>query len=157
MIIVSNTSPIMNLLVIGKSNLLNELYGNIFIPQGVFQELSNMHYQNKIKNLSWLKIETVSDSSLLKSLFFELDKGEAESITLAVEKKSDILLIDERKGRRVADHFQLKFIGLLGILIEAKSKGIIPKVKPILDDLIAKAGFWIDNKLYDYVLEVVEE
>jgi uncharacterized protein len=66
------------------------------------------------------------------------------------------LLIDERRGRKVASRLGLKFIGLLGMLVEAKRKGFIV-VKPILDDMIAKAGFWVDSQLYARVLQEAGE
>jgi len=87
----------------------------------------------------------------------ELDIGEAEAIALAVERKSDILLIDEQKGRKVASRLGLDRIGILGILIQAKNKGFIIEVKPIMDDLRIQAGFWIKNDLYNYVLQEAGE
>ena len=65
--------------------------------------------------------------------------------------------MDERKGRNVALRFGLKFIGLLGVLMEAKNKGLIQEVKPLLDALISKAGFWISPQLYNRVLESAGE
>jgi len=87
----------------------------------------------------------------------ELDPGEAEAIALAKELKADLLLMDERRGRRVASRLGLRFVGLLGILVEAKHKGLIKAVKPILDSLITKAGFWLGNRLYTRILETVGE
>ena len=78
--------------------------------------------------------------------------GESEAIALAVAVGADLLLIDERRGRKIAARFGLKFIGLLGALTEAKHKRTIPAVKPVLDELIAKSGFWINDSLYRYVL-----
>jgi len=67
------------------------------------------------------------------------------------------LLIDERRGRKVASRFGLNYIETLGILIEAKHKGLITAIKPIVDNLIIEAGFWIKNDLYDKVLQVAGE
>ncbi len=67
------------------------------------------------------------------------------------------VLIDERRGRLVAARLKLRYTGILGILVEAKSQGLIPTVKPLLDALINRAGFWIADPLYNSVLRLVEE
>ncbi|MCS6831850.1 MAG: DUF3368 domain-containing protein, partial [bacterium] len=67
------------------------------------------------------------------------------------------LLIDERIGRRVAERLGLRFIGVLGVLIEAKERGVIETVKPVLDALISRAGFWIGDDLYARVLQEAKE
>ncbi len=77
----------------------------------------------------------------------ELDEGESEAIALALQLKADLLLLGEQQGRILGSRFGLKFVGLLGILIEARNKGLIPFVKAVLDHLIVKAGFWVSHKL----------
>jgi len=76
---------------------------------------------------------------------------------LALELEAEQVLIDERLGRIVAARLNLRYTGILGILVEAKSQGLIPLVKPLLDDLINQAGFWIAEPLYNSVLELVNE
>ncbi|MEW6104652.1 MAG: DUF3368 domain-containing protein [bacterium] len=87
----------------------------------------------------------------------ELDKKEAEAITLAIEMKADLLLLDERRARKIASCLGIRFIGLLGVLIEDKRKMFIDAVKPFLNDMIAKAGFWVDKELYERFLKEAEE
>ena len=160
MIVVSNTSPILNLGIINQLDVLEKLYPKILIPELVNQELWKYSLKGKLLPLlisGWIETQTVVNQSLVNSLLLELDIGEAEAIALAIEKKSDILLIDERRGDKVASRFGLNRIGILGILIEAKNKGFITKVKPIMDDLRIQAGFWIRDDLYDYVLNIVGE
>ncbi|MGB3298208.1 MAG: DUF3368 domain-containing protein, partial [Phormidesmis sp.] len=99
----------------------------------------------------------VSDRTLVEALCNELDIGEAEAIALAVEVQADQVLIDERRGRMVAARLNLQYTGILGILVEAKSRGLVVEVKPLLDDLINEAGFWIAEPLYTSVLKIVNE
>jgi len=68
-----------------------------------------------------------------------------------------LVLLDERKGRYIAKRLGLRYVGLLGVLVEAKHKQLLPAVKPIVDDLIRSAGFWIDEELYAQVLRSVKE
>jgi len=66
-------------------------------------------------------------------------------------------LIDESLGRMVAARLNLQYTGILGILLEAKSKKLIASVKPLLDALINEAGFWLTKPLYDRVLQLANE
>lgn len=161
MTIVSNTSPITNLAAIERLDLLEKLYGRVLVPQAVMAELgamgANQTSFEQIKNLEWIETGEVSNRPLVASLRLELDKGEAESIALALEVKSGLLLMDERRGRRTANRFGLRVIGLLGVLMDAKNKGVAEEIKPILDALINKAGFWISGRLYTLVIETAGE
>ncbi|MEH2372318.1 DUF3368 domain-containing protein [Nostoc sp.] len=76
---------------------------------------------------------------------------------LALEMKADQVLIDERRGRMVAARLNLDYIGILGILVEAKSQRLISAVKPLFDALINQAGFWVAEPLYKSVLQLVDE
>jgi len=77
----------------------------------------------------------------------QLDPGEAEAIVLAAELDAKLLLVDERRGRRIAIDRGLEVTGLLGVLAEAKARRLIPQCKPVLDDMIRVAGFWIGDDL----------
>jgi predicted nucleic acid-binding protein len=74
-----------------------------------------------------------------------------------VEIKADLLLMDERLGRETAQHLGLQCMGLIGILVTAKRRGLIDRVKPHLDLLRNIAGFRISNALYAQVLHDVGE
>lgn len=87
----------------------------------------------------------------------ELDIGEAEAIALAVEIQAGQVLIDERRGRLIAKRLNLRYTGILGILVEAKSQGLIAEVEPLLNALINEAGFWIAEPLLSSVLQLVNE
>ena len=161
MTVISNTSPITNLAAVGQLPLLQQLYGNIIIPEAVYQELtsggSEIPGATALHNFSWIQTQKVSNKILATSLEQELDLGEAEAITLAVELKASLILLDERRGYQVACRLGLKVTGVLGILIAAKSRGLIVTVKPILDNLIDDAGFWITKQLYAQILQIAAE
>ncbi len=161
MIIISDTSPINNLAAINHLHLLHQLYGIVLIPDSVYRELTDPNFPVsgaiEVQTVNWIQVRVVSDRTLVEALSNELDVGEAEAIALAVEIQADQVLIDERRGRLVAARLNLRYTGILGILIESKSKGLITEVKPLLDELINKAGFWIAEPLYNRVLQLVNE
>jgi uncharacterized protein len=161
MIIVSDTSPIINLAAVGQLDLLRQLYQHLIIPQAIYDEIviagAGQPGAVEVKAAGWIETRRLRDQALLKVLLLELDRGEAEALALAAELKADLLLIDESKGRAIAARLGFTHIGLLGILVQAKQRGIIGAVKPILDDLIVKAGFWISGDLYRRVLQAVAE
>ena len=68
-----------------------------------------------------------------------------------------LLLIDERRGRAEANRLGLRIIGLLGILVEAKRRNLIPAVKPLMDAMIATSEFRVSPALYNQILEMVDE
>lgn len=157
MIVVSNTSPLMNLAVINQLKIIELLYGKIIIPEEVTNELFAAGIYLLNEQSTWIEKHQVKNKGLADSLKIELDDGEAEAIALAIELKADLVLIDERLGRNIASRFGQKCIGIMGMLIEAKHKGIIASVKPIMDDLITKAGFWVSNDLYIKILREARE
>jgi uncharacterized protein len=154
-IIVSDTSPIHNLAAINQLDLLHQLYGTVLIPEAVFRELTDPSFPvagaTEVQTFDWIQTRTVSDRTLVEALNNELDIGEAEAIALAVEIQADQVLIDERRGRLVANRLNLRYTGILGILVEAKSQGLIAEVKPLLDALLNEAGFWgVAEWRYDF-------
>lgn len=159
--IVSNSSPLINLSAIGEFNLLKDLYGEIFIPTAVWDEViikgKGRPGAEEVKNAKWVKKELVANMSFVEVLTLNLDKGEAEAIALAKEKDAEILLIDDKLARKIAHHLGLNYIGLLGVLREAKSKGIIKNIKGYMDLLRTAAGFWISEDVYKNILKLENE
>ncbi len=161
MIVVSDTSAINNLAAINQLHLLHQLYGTVLIPEAVYRELTDPSFPvagaTEVQTLDWIQTRTVSDRPLVKALSNELDVGEAEAIALAVEVQAERVVIDERRGRLLAARMNLRYIGILGILVEAKTQGLIAEVKPLLEALISEAGFWVAEPLYKSVLRLVNE
>ena len=82
----------------------------------------------------------------------DLDRGEAESITLALEQQADLILLDDREARHIAQWLGLKVIGVIGTLLEAKALGAIVEIRSHLDALRQVAGFYVKESLYQTAL-----
>ena len=152
MIVVSDTSPITTLIQIGKVDLLRRLYGEVLIPKAVRDELSATHQSLPEFFCCVPAINHQAVSSLLE----ELDAGEAEAIVLAKEKHA-LLLIDEIEGRDIAAREGLRFIGLLGILNQAKLKGLIISVSEVLNEMESKTTFYISQEMKKVALKKAGE
>ena len=161
MIVVSNTSPVLNLARIGRLELPPFLYNQVIIPSAVYEELlaakADLSAAVDLASLPWLVVATARDQSRVRKLCEDLDPGEAEAIVLAIERRADLLLVDERRARRTATAAGLAITGLLGIVAKAKQAGLIARAKPVLDELIQIAQFWIGPELYAEVLKELDE
>ncbi len=137
MIAVSNTSPLILLEKTGHLGVLGKLFEQVVIPPEVDKEWLR---PGKYLVPDWLSVRNLSDSavSYAESLCLKMDKGEAEAIALFSEIKADYLLLDDLKGRKYADSHGLPIAGTVGILITAKKKGLIPKLRPVLKVLKAQ-------------------
>ena len=161
MIVVSDTWPVLNLARIGRLDLLQLLYHQVLIPSAVYRELtiSKMDLPPAIDlaTMPWLIVATAKDQDRVQQLREELDPGEAEAIVLAIERRADLLLVDERRGRRTATAAGLTVTGLLGVVARAKQAGLIDLAKPVLYELIHVARFWIGPELYAEALAALDE
>ena len=161
MIVVSNTSPLTNLAAIGQLDLLHLLYGQVHIPEAVWRELNaegkRWPGRDEVAAASWVERRAVLNGSLVTALRRDLDRGEAETIALALELQAELVPLDEREGRRAAQRLGLQVVGVVGILLEAKTKGAIKAIRPMLDDLRQAAGFYLDDALYARTLLLAGE
>ncbi len=162
MTIVSNTSPISNLAAIGQLDLLRQVYGNITIPQAVADEIAKVAtiyiQAASVPNQSWITIQAVNETMTVERLRGQrLDAGESEAIALSLELGAELLLIDEQLGRRIAVNEGLNITGLVGVLLEAKHKGLVAKIKPTVDALVIYARFRISSQLYTEILHLAGE
>ncbi|MEQ8684973.1 MAG: DUF3368 domain-containing protein [Imperialibacter sp.] len=161
MVVVADTSSVSNLIVVQKLDLLHSLFGDVFIPERVFveiEQLANFGIDMSVfVNADWIKTKSLEDFSVYDQLTETLDRGESEAIALSLTYTNSLLLIDERKGRAIAESYNIRCIGLVGILILAKEKGFIGAVKPLLDQLIEEASFFISAKVYQSALSAANE
>ena len=161
MIVVSNTSPITSLAAIGYLNLLHDIYGTIIIPLAGYEEMTGLGYAVpstiEVQTLSWIEKRELEDRLLLAELQKELHQGESETIALAISLNADRVIIDENPGRKKAISLGLNVIGTLGILLIAKKRRLISTIQPLMDNLIFKAGFRVNQRLYLDILKSAQE
>lgn len=156
---VSDTSPILGLAIIGYLDLLQEQFGEIYIPQAVLAELKvteNFHGATVISQAladGWLKSSEIQNKPLTQSLLLELDLGEAEAITLAVDLGFEMIVMDEKIGRERARGLGLKTVGVLGVLLTAKNQGRIKSLRDAMTALRNEVGFFISDDLYRQILK----
>jgi predicted nucleic acid-binding protein len=95
MIVVCNTSPIINLAAIGQLALLQQLYARVIIPEAVYHEIAvrgrGQPGSTEVRNLEWIEKSYLVNRVLATALEVDLDAGEAEAIALAIEAKADLL------------------------------------------------------------------
>jgi predicted nucleic acid-binding protein len=84
----------------------------------------------------WLKVQPVQNAAAVATLKTQMDAGEAEAIALAMELGDVLLILDDKKARRVAQQIGLKVIGTVGMLLRGKRQGIIAEIKPLISALV---------------------
>jgi predicted nucleic acid-binding protein len=159
-VVVSNASPLINLARVNHFDLLVKFYDQIVIPQAVYDEVvvrgQGCDGSREVKEASWIETQVPKDELAVRALAAELGKGEASAIILAQELQADLLLMDEIRGRRIAQQLGLNVRGTLGILACARREGRIPNLRQVLDLLRAR-GTWISPDLYAEILQLVGE
>lgn len=163
MLVVSNTSPLLNLAIIEHLFLVREQFAEIIIPTEVKKELrinENLPGSQILKEAietDWIKVRSLKAADFMQVLRRDLDKGEAEAIALAVELKSDWLLLDEKEGRRIARLLGLKVTGILGIILRGWYEGKVSSVKEVIEQLRTQAHFHIAPSLETQILKETGE
>jgi len=163
-LIISDSSTLIHLAGIGRLALLREFYREITIPLAVWREVvvegrgrAGVIKVSEAYQTGWIEKATVSDMPLLRLLKRDLDDGEAEVIALAIERQADLVLLDESDGRRIADLYQLRKTGIVGLLMRAKREGRVQSLRLELQRLRHEGRFWIEEKLLQQALRAVGE
>ncbi|MCL2027988.1 MAG: DUF3368 domain-containing protein [Bacteroidales bacterium] len=138
-LIISDTSCFITLSNIGELDLLRLLYKQIVTTPEVAEEFGESLPE-------WVEIIAVSDKAKQELLEMQVDKGEASAIALALESENSFLIIDDNKARKLAHNLRLDVTGTIGVIVAAKQKGIISRVKPVLQK-IKETNFRISAEL----------
>ena len=129
---VSNTGPLIVLYETGLLSILHQMYDEVLVPLAVYNEISRVEEGVKLLDANpWIRVVEVKGKELVRVLLTFLDEGEAEAITLAKESNLPILL-DERKGRRIAKSLGVRVEGTLGLLVRAKRRGLVSSVRELI-------------------------
>jgi predicted nucleic acid-binding protein len=162
--VIADSSTLIHLAAIDRLELLRDFYGAVIVPEAVWRESvlqgagrPGVDRIEAARHQGWIEVTEITERPLRLSLTQRLDEGEAEVITLAIERGASLVLLDESEARWVAGLFGLPKTGVIGILIRARTEGRIPSLRAELDNLRNRAGFWIEQKLYRKALSAVGE
>jgi uncharacterized protein len=161
--VVSNTSPISNLAIIGRLDVLLRQFETIRIPGAVRRELARLEHQAGSQSIKqalsqgWIQVEAETASDLARNLASSLDAGEAEAIALASQSAADLLIMDESAGRAAARNLGITMTGTLGVLLKEKRAGRLSSIREEMDRLVADAGFFISGSVRQSFLEAAGE
>ncbi len=160
--IVADTGPIIGLAKIGRISLLKKLATEVLISPIVHKEIYGKigSESDQIDKALSDFVHVVDLGSLELNIdepLINLGEGEKQSIFLASTlKKEVLLLIDDRAGRQAADNLNISKIGLVGILLLAKKKGLIDNVGTLLQEL-RTTGYWLSDEVITVARKLAEE
>ena len=164
MIVIADTTPIITLMKLQRLDLLEKLFDTVIVPNAVYEELvSNSNYLTEVQMVvecPFLKRCAVSDRQSIKILreVVGLDAGESEAIALAEENNADLLIIDERKGRRIAKQMELKITGTIGILLQAFDCKILSEEEILsCSERLRNSRIRISDSLFELILDHVKK
>jgi len=146
--VVTNTTCLIGLERIGRLELLPQVFPVVFAPRAVQAEIG--------MTVSWLQVTVVKNLAVVAALRTQMDIGEAEVLALAIELGNVVVILDDKKARRVASQVGLSVIGTVGMLLRAKRQGIIPEIKPLLQAL-DEANFRLADALRQNALRLAGE
>ena len=147
--IISDTSCFIILSKIGELELLHRVYGQITTTIDIATEFGEALPE-------WVEIVEVKDKPKQLLLELQIDKGESSAIALALENPESIIILDDIKARRVAAKLGITYTGTICIIVKAKLRGIIPSIKPIINN-IKQTDFRLSEEIETKALREADE
>lgn len=146
MIIISDTTPLHYLILLGHAEILQTLFGGIIVPEAVFVELQHENTPEAVKTWvaalpPWIEVKTPSADFLAQVK--KLGKGETEAIALGLETKADALLADDKQATKEARRNNLIVVTTLGILERAAKNNLIDLSQTI--DELSQTNFHLPS------------
>jgi len=160
-IVVVNSTPVILLQNIGQLDLLQKMYGRVYIAEAVYQEVIVAGAEKDggsdfISQNNWIEVSKIRNDAARKTFVTSLHIGEVETMILAMEMSADLCVLDDLLARKHAKRLDINVIGTLGILLAAKKLKHIDSVKLLIDKLIS-VGMFISDSLYESVLSLADE
>lgn len=130
--VICDTTPFIALASVDKIFLLRDIYSSVIVPEAVIEEINEggkIHVPD-LKTFEWIKV--VSNVTTTENqLLFQLDYGERQVVLNALKLQTDLVLIDDRVSRNIAEYLGLNVKGTLGVLVDAKKKEMIPSFREL--------------------------
>ena len=156
-VVVSDTTPLHYLILIGRDSVLEKLYGQVIVPPAVLQELGHPAAPPAIS--AWAKSPpvwlTVQSPAVIPPRFDNLDLGERQALALAKEIHADFVLLDDKVARRFAESESLKVKGTLGIVADAAKAGLLNFRATV--EALQQSTMHLDAKLAQNIIEEYEK
>lgn len=158
--VIVNSTPLIALCNAGLLNVLKAVYGQITIPQAVFDEVTAKPDSACLQikdNRDWIHVEKIMDVADRKMYKAKLHAGEVDVMILAQnDPKADLVIIDDNAAKKTAKYLGLKVTGTIGVLLKAKRMGVIISVKDAVDQ-IRNNGFYISEHVIKMAIEQAGE
>jgi len=155
-IVIADAGPIISLALVNKLELLDELFDDVRIANAVWEEITRDESNPFVPVIKAYFQDKVCKIKSYNELTFIMDYGESESLILYREIEADFLLIDDKKARNIAENFNVRCIGTLGLLSVAKDKNLITELRPIFLEFLQNKRFYSLN-LLNAILEMSGE
>ena len=154
--VVVNSTPLIALAKLSLLSILADLFGEVHIPHAVFLEVAadkkGRRGSVEVGSASWIQEREVQQTTVVEFLMASVDAGEAEAIALAKEVGADLLIIDDRQGRRLAEAVGIPCVGTVGILLRY-FRGKPEAFREALDSLMAQ-GFRLGHDEYQRIIKL---
>lgn len=159
-LIIADAGPLIVLSRVGKLDLMRQVFGRVCITDAVRDEIlagGVFPGQAEIEAAlaHWIDVVAV-DIGSWEPANPDLGVGEVSSLYLALNTPGSLLILDDAAARREADWLGLSYVGLIGVVLEAKRQGYIEEARPLLQSL-RQAGYFLSERLLDKALASVGE
>jgi predicted nucleic acid-binding protein len=157
--VIINASPLIFLSRSHHLDLLKSFADEVWVPEPVAKEILYRGQEDitaqAIKNTAWLITQPVEDIPM-SILEWRLGAGESAVLALSLAHSHTEVIIDDLAGRKCADSLDIPVRGTLGLVLAAKKRGVIPKARPIIEDMMS-TGLYLSKRILDRALEKVGE
>lgn len=152
--IIGDSSALVALSVMDRLDLLESIFGKIYVPQAVYDEVTISYKSQRLKLKKFLKEKIVTVDLTITQM--GLGQGELEAIALYKHLNSDFLLIDDRRAKKFAQLNRVNVIGSLGVMILAKKQGFVESIRDDLEKLVGSDVFISENLINRVLISVGE-